>query len=136
MSDFMPTDRELEALKLLWEHGQLTVRAIWKQLSQGDRELAYTTVLSLLQTMEKKGLVKHEGAGKAYVYTAAVGRERTFRTLATRFLDRVFDGAMDEYLVRALESRPPSLEELERLETLIARAKKQARQPRRKGDSQ
>lgn len=132
MAEPTPTARELEALKLLWKHGRATVRALYQALKPAEEELAYTTVLSLLQTMEQKGLVGHESAGKAHLYFARVPREKTYRQLAGNFLDRVFDGAMNEYMVRALESRPASLEELEELERMIATAKGRLRQPRRK----
>ena len=103
--EMTPTDRELEALKVLWRHGEATVRDIFERINEGGEELAYTTVLSLLQVMEQKGLVKHRQSGKAYLYAAEVQRESTFRKLAGGFLEKVFDGAMDEYLVHALESR-------------------------------
>ena len=65
MSDVTPTARELEALKVLWRLRRDTVREIYGELETKDGELAYTTALSLLQTMEQKGLVGHESAGKA-----------------------------------------------------------------------
>src|SRR5215831_7382548 len=134
MADVVPTGRELEALKVLWERGKATVRDIYQALRPQGEELAYTTVLSLLQTMEQKGLVGRELVGKAHAYFPMVRKEATFRTLAGSFLERVFDGAVDQYLVRALESRPPSLKELEELEKMIAEAKRRARQRDRRGD--
>jgi predicted transcriptional regulator len=127
-----PTDRELEALKVLWQQGEATVREIYDCINTGGT-LAYTTVLSLLQTMEQKGLAGHHKQGKTYKYFAKVKRESTFRSLAGGFLNRVFEGAVDEYLVHALQSRRPSLEELERLEELIAEAKTRSKRPREKG---
>ena len=127
MTELVPTDRELEALKILWEQGRATVREIWERLHAQDQRLAYTTVLSLLQVMEQKGLVGHEAAGKAYAYFAQVERDPTFRTLATGFLDKVFDGALDEYLAHALGTRRPSAAELDRLEQMIAAAKRRSR---------
>jgi predicted transcriptional regulator len=126
MPDPQPTDRELEALKVLWERGEATVRDVCDALNSRGAELAYTTVLSLLQVMEQKSLVSHRRDGKAYVYLPRVERDRTFRELAGGFLERVFDGAVDEYLVRALESRRLSSGELDDLEAMIARAKRQA----------
>src|SRR5262249_49845422 len=131
--DTVPTARELEALKVLWERGRATVRDIYQALRPRDGELAYTTALSLLQTMEQKGLVGKEPAGKAHVYYPRVRRDPTFRKLAGSFLDRVFDGAVDEYLVRALESRKPSVEELEELERMIAEAKRRAQERTQRG---
>jgi len=127
MPDVVPTPRELEALKVLWRLGPATVREVYQGLRPRESELAYTTVLSLLQTMEQKGLVGHESAGKAYAYFAKVRRDSVFRKLAGGFLDEVFDGSMGEYVARALQSRKPSVAELEELEAMIAEAKKQAR---------
>src|SRR5215217_7209600 len=129
MSEVLPTGRELEALKVIWARGKATVREVYKELRPKDGELAYTTVLSLLQTMEQKGLVGHEAVGKAYVYHARAGRDSVFRRLAGGFLDEVFDGALGEYVARALQSRRPSLEELNSIERMIAEAK----QGRRRG---
>ena len=129
--EIIPTDRDLEALKVLWRQGEATVREIYEQINAGGT-LAYTTVLSLLQVMEQKGLAGHRKQGKTYQYFAKIERESTYRTLAESFLDRVFEGAVDEYLVHALESRRPSLEELERLEKMIAEAKTRSKRPREK----
>jgi BlaI family transcriptional regulator, penicillinase repressor len=133
MADVTPTARELEALKVLWRRGRATVRELYQELAPRESELAYTTVLSLLQTMEQKDLVGHESAGKAYVYFAKVRRHSIFRKLAGGFLDQVFDGAMGEYVARALQSRKPSIAELEELEKMIAEAKKRARARHEKG---
>jgi BlaI family transcriptional regulator, penicillinase repressor len=132
MAEISPTDRELEALKVLWERdrGRATVRevadAMNAHLAAGESELAYTTVLSLLQVMEQKGLVTHERDGKAYVYLPRVERKSIFRRLAGGFLDKVFDGAVDEYLVHALEAKRLTAEEIEQLEAMLARARERA----------
>jgi BlaI family transcriptional regulator, penicillinase repressor len=133
MADVVPTGRELEALKILWRKESATVREIYQELAPRESELAYTTVLSLLQTMEHKGLVRHESAGRAYTYHANVRRDHTFRKLAGGFLDQVFDGAMGEYVARALQSKNPSMAELEELEQMIAEAKKRAKARGEKG---
>lgn len=126
-----PTERELDLLKILWERQRATVREIYEILHAQDTQLAYTTVLSLLQTMERKQLVRHERHGRAYQYFALVQREKTFQELAGSFLDQVFDGAMDQYLVRAMESRKPSKKELDELEAMIANFKRE-RAPRKR----
>ena len=66
--------REYTILKLLWEHGPLTVREVRQRLADDERDedIPYTTVLSLLQLMEKKGYVDHEADGKTYRYRAKV----------------------------------------------------------------
>jgi BlaI family transcriptional regulator, penicillinase repressor len=129
-----PTDRELEALKVLWNRKEATVREIADAMnSAGGDELAYTTVLSLLQVMEQKGLVDHRRSGKAYVYLPLIERQSTFRHLASSFLEKVFDGAVDEYLVHAIDSKRLSGAELDRLEAMLADARRRPVRPRKGG---
>jgi predicted transcriptional regulator len=124
MGEAQPTERELEALKILWQRGEATVREVCDALNARGANLAYTTVLSLLQVMEQKRLVSHRRDGKAYAYAPRIERSKTFRDLAGGFLDRVFDGAVDQYLVHALESKKLKAGELDELEAMIAEAKK------------
>jgi len=133
-----PTDRELEALKVLWDRGEATVRDLSDAMNatakeRGDDELAYTTVLSLLQVMEQKGLVDHRRAGKAYVYVPCAERKSTISGMARSFLDKVFDGAVDEYLVHALESKRLSAGELDQLDAMLAAARQRSEKRRPKG---
>jgi BlaI family transcriptional regulator, penicillinase repressor len=130
----LPTDRELEALKALWNQGSLTVREIQEHIRQEGAELAYTTVLSLLQVMEQKGLVTHEAEGKTYRYAAVADRNATLTELAQRFVDRVFDGAVDEYLLFGLASRGLTPAEWRRLEDVLNQARRR-RGPNRGGST-
>jgi len=100
-------------------------------MNEGGDKLAYTTVLSLLQVMEQKGLVRHRQIGKAYLYAAEVRRDSTFQKLAGGFLERFLTGdgrisgpcpAIAEY----------ELEELDRLEEMIAAARNQSKRSSRK----
>jgi predicted transcriptional regulator len=138
MPEPSPTARELEALKVLWERGEATIREIADAMNaaakdSGEAEIAYTTVLSLLQVMEQKGLVDHRRDGKAYIYVPRVEQKSTFRQLAGGFLEKVFDGAVVEYLVHALESKRLSDAELDQLEAMLADARKRSAKGR-KGD--
>jgi predicted transcriptional regulator len=133
-----PTDRELEALKVLWERGEATVRDLADAMNanaqkQGGDQLAYTTVLSLLQVMEQKKLVDHRREGKAYVYIPLVEQQSTFRQLAGGFLEKVFDGAVAEYVVHALESKRLSAAELDELDAMLAAARQRTAKHSRKG---
>jgi predicted transcriptional regulator len=129
MAAIIPSDRELEALKILWQEGSASVGDLCVVLKKQGSELAYTTVLSLLQVMEQKGLVGHRQTGKAYAYFARVERDATFRALAQGFLHKVFDGALDEYLVHALRSKTTTAAELDRLSQAITDARTRTRKP-------
>jgi BlaI family penicillinase repressor len=120
-----PTERELQLLKILWDRGEATVREVCTVMAEQGHQLAYTTVLTVLQTMEQKSLVGHNAQGKTYSYFPRVERETTFRSLARGFLDTVFDGALDQYVLHALDAKSLSAGELERLESLLAQARKQ-----------
>ncbi len=123
----MPTPRELEILKVLWELGPSSVRGVHRRLAQLE-DLAYNTVQTLLRIMEEKGLVAHHTEGRTFVYTARYSRDES----TVRFLDRVFDGAADELVQSLLRSERISSDELARMEALIAGARaRKARVPRR-----
>ena len=127
-----PTTRELEILKVLWEHGPCSVRTVHRQLARHE-DLAYNTVQTLLRLMEeKKGLVTHHVEGRTFIYTPCFSRDES----AARFLDRVFDGAADQLMLSLLRSERISSEELDKMQALIeeARGKKASgRSPRRAG---
>jgi predicted transcriptional regulator len=125
MPEIAPTERELQALKVLWRLGEATVRDVCEALNEQGAALAYTTVLSLLQVMEQKRLVGHKADGKVYTYFAKVEREPTLAHLTRGFLNRVFDGAMDEFVLHAIDPNKLSATELARLESIIAQARKE-----------
>ena len=121
-----PTDLELEILKVLWEEGPSTVRAVRETLS-GRRRVGYTTVLKMLQIMTKKGLVVSDRSRRAHVYRPHESRARVVRRLAGDLLDRVFDGSARQLVLHALEhkrARPEELAEIRRLLDEIERKRK------------
>jgi predicted transcriptional regulator len=116
----MVTDRELEILKILWARGQASVREVQEDLVNETGPVAYSTVQTLLNIMEeKKGMVRHVVEGRTFIYIPKKSSERTIRELTRRFVDRVFDGALDRVLVALLDSKPPSAEELARLRAML-----------------
>jgi BlaI family penicillinase repressor len=118
-----PTGRELEILKILWEHGPSSVRTVYRHLldhQPAGRDLAYNTVQTLLRLMESKHLVRSKPEGRAFIYTPLYSREQT----AARFLDRVFDGAASELVASLLDAERIPPEELDRMQALIAEARK------------
>jgi predicted transcriptional regulator len=127
----MVTDRELEILKVLWARGKASVREVQEDLNAGGGPaVAYSTVQTLLNIMEeKKGLVRHVVEGRTFIYTPKKGPDRTIRELTRRFVDRVFDGALDRTMVALLDSKPPSADELARLRQMLDEAERRAGAP-------
>jgi predicted transcriptional regulator len=126
--DITPSDRELDILKALWELGSGSVRDVHQHLSPSV-ELAFTTVQTLLRIMEEKSLVTHRTQGRTFIYTPTHTRQR----VASRFLNKVFDGALDQFVLTILQGKDAAPAELEELERLIARARRD-RQDRRRED--
>jgi BlaI family penicillinase repressor len=116
-----PTARELEILKVLWEHGPRSVSDVHRLLRTGDGKQPHlNTVQTLLRLMETKGLVTHTAEGRTFIYAPLFSREES----AARFLDRVFDGAASQLVLSLLKAEriPPA--ELEQMRQLIGQAKK------------
>jgi predicted transcriptional regulator len=123
----MVTDRELEILKVLWQRGKASVREVQEDLNLASGPVAYSTVQTLLNIMEaKKGLVRHVVEGRTFIYMPKKSPERTIRDLTRRFVDRVFDGALDRVLVALFDTKPPSQDELARLRSMIEEAERRA----------
>jgi predicted transcriptional regulator len=114
-----PTTRELEILKVLWEQGPSSVRTVHCRLARTE-DIAFNTVQTLLRLMEVKGLVQHHTEGRTFVYTPRFSRDES----ASRFLDRVFDGAADQLVLSLLRSERISPDELERMQAMIAEARR------------
>lgn len=119
MIDRNPSGRELEILKVLWELGPASVRQVHERMCP-DGQLAYNTVQTLLRIMDEKGLVRHSLRGRTFIYTPTYTRERE----TSRLLDRMFDGALDQFVVSLLNSKNYSASELKRLERIIAQARR------------
>ena len=123
----MVTDRELEIMKILWARNKASVREVQEDLNRDAGPVAYSTVQTLLNIMEdKKGLVRHVVEGRTFIYFPKKSSERTIRELTRRFVDRVFDGALDRVMVALLDSKPPSAEDLDRLRAMIDEAQRQS----------
>ena len=114
------TDRQFAVLRVLWEHGPLTVRELLDQLPGGDGRTPYTTVLGLLQTMEQAGLVTHEEEGTTYRYRAAQSRQEGTRALLRDFLARFFSGSAEELVLGLVDAEALSPEELREIEAKLA----------------
>lgn len=113
-----PTDAELGILRVLWRRGPSTVRQIHEEMTERSPTV-YTTVLKLLQIMTEKGLVERDESQRAHVYVARLPEEQTLGQLVGDLLDRAFEGSSSRLVMRALESRPATREELAEIRRLL-----------------
>jgi len=111
------TDRELDVMSVLWDVGPATVAEVRERIAD---QLAYTTVLTILRTLEHKGYVSHTEEGRAHRYKPLVKREVAGRTALRRLVDKVFDGSPELLLTQLVSDKNLSDEELRRLRKLLA----------------
>ncbi|MDB4881465.1 MAG: BlaI family transcriptional regulator [Gemmatimonadetes bacterium] len=117
MNDIYFPPRELEVMSILWRLGSATVAEVREAIEEG---LAYTSVLSALQTLEEKGFVRHEPEGRAYRYFPTVGAERAGGSALARIKDAIFHGSTERMFAQFVADRGLSREELERMRRLLA----------------
>ena len=109
--------RELEVMSVLWKRGSATVTEVRDELPE---QLAYTSVLSALQTLEEKGYVRHEAEGRAYRYYPTVKAERAGGSALARIRDAIFQGSAERMFAQIVSDRGLGREELERMRKLLA----------------
>ncbi|HEX6160787.1 MAG TPA: BlaI/MecI/CopY family transcriptional regulator [Thermoanaerobaculia bacterium] len=112
------TDRELDVMAVLWDRGAATVADVRDQLAD---DLAYTTVLTVLRTLEAKGHVGHEVEGRAHLYFPRTVRRDAARQTVDHLIDKVFQGSADLLFARVLSDRQLSAEQLRRIRDDIDR---------------
>jgi len=117
------TQRELDIMSILWRRGGATVAEVRDELSD---DLAYTSVLSALQTLEEKGYVGHEAAGRAYRYRPLVAAEDAGGSALSRVLDKIFHGSAEMLLAQLVSERQIAPDELKRMRKLLQDRLKEA----------
>ncbi len=110
------TDRELDIMAVLWEFGPATVAEVQARLPD---ELAYTTVLTILRTLEEKGHVRHEEEGRAYRYHPLVDRKAAGASALRKLVRKVFAGSPELLLTQLVSERGLSAEQLEQMRKLL-----------------
>ncbi len=119
-----PTPAELEVLKVLWRIGPATVRDVMAELDE-HRPRAYTSVMSLMNVMAEKRLLKRERNGRAYVYHPLWSEEATLGGLVSDLCKRAFEGSTKALVAHLLEQTSPSAEELDEIRRFIEAYRRQ-----------
>ncbi|HVX40191.1 MAG TPA: BlaI/MecI/CopY family transcriptional regulator [Gemmatimonadaceae bacterium] len=120
MSDIYFPPRELAVMSVLWRLGSATVSDVRDALEEGER-LAYTSVLSALQTLEEKGFVRHEPEGRAYRYFPTIEAERAGGSALARVRDAIFNGSAERMFAQMVSDKKLSRKELQKMRELIAK---------------
>lgn len=128
--EITPTDREIEILKVLWDLGEGSVRDVHARIVEATG-LHFNTIQTQLRIMDDKGLVSHRQEGRTFLYKPRHSREQ----MSSRFLHKVFDGALDQLVLSMLSAERVDAAELKELAELIDNVRKQKKsRSRKKGE--
>jgi BlaI family transcriptional regulator, penicillinase repressor len=113
------TDRELDIMTILWDHGPSTASEMRDALGARGLDLAYNTVLTLLRILEDKGHVDHKEENRAHRFRALVKRDEASASALSRTLDRLFGGSAEALVTQLVQRRGLSNEDLTRLRQIV-----------------
>jgi BlaI family transcriptional regulator, penicillinase repressor len=110
------TPLELEIMKVLWETGAANVQTVQQRL---ERELAYTTVQTMLNILHRKGKVKRALRDRAYFYKPAVSRSQVVKQSVNDLVEHLFGGSVENLVMSLVETKHLTPEKLTRLNKLL-----------------
>jgi predicted transcriptional regulator len=114
------TDVELEMMNIIWRIGPCSVARVQEQLMPG-RELAYTSVSTMVRILEQKGYVTSRKEGRGHLYQAAVSKEEYQEMSLQQLVSNVFGGMPSMLVQRLFESETLSPADLAQIKTLLRR---------------
>ncbi len=117
-----PSDLEMQVLAVLWEKGPSTAREVLEAMPDGKKR-AYTTILSVMQVMEKKGLLTHTNKGTAHVYRPKVSQRSVVQPFMRKVVKEVFGGRPAAVMQALLDESLISDEDVAEMERLLAKAR-------------
>lgn len=132
MKTVKPSDLEMQILSVLWNRGASTAREMLEAMPDGKKR-AYTSILSVMQVMEKKGLLKHRNRGVAHVYSPAVSKRNIIQPFMRKVLNEVFAGRPSAMMQALLTETAVSDRELAQIHKLLQKANTAKRSTAKKG---
>ena len=117
------TPLELEIMNVLWETGPANVQTVQSCIK--GRELAYTTVQTMLNILHRKGKVRRQLKDRAYVYRPVLSRQKAISQAVGDMLDRFFGGSADSLVLNLVEARRLTPGKLAQIQKLVARTKEE-----------
>lgn len=126
------TPLELEIMNVLWASGEANVQTVQAAL---PRELAYTTVQTMLNILARKGRVRRSKRDRAFFYKPAVSRSQVAQKALRDMVQRLFGGSPENLVMSLLESRELTPEKLQRLRRMVSEAQQKEDPEERHGKS-
>ena len=110
------TDREADVMQVLWDHGPSVVAEVRERLAD---PLAYTTVLTVLRTLEAKGFITHEEEGRGYRYLATVKQQTARKSALQHLTDKLFNGSTELLFAHLVSDKKLKPEQIKRMRQLL-----------------
>lgn len=118
------TERELELMHTFWEHGESTVAQARNELSQAGRELAYTTVATLVRILTEKEFLQQTNQQRPFRYRPVRSFEEVSGSLLGEMVQRVFGGSREAMLMRLVEQKKLTAKERDLLKEILREKKR------------
>ena len=115
------TGLQLSILEVLWDRGEATTQDVWEHLTR-DRQLALTTVATLMSRLERKRVLTHRREGRQYVYRATVSRGEVRRSKVRELTESLFGGDAAALLSHLVKAEHVDADELRRMRELLDEA--------------
>jgi BlaI family transcriptional regulator, penicillinase repressor len=112
------TKQELEIMKIVWNRKNATVRDVYEALRE-QRQIAYTTVMTMMKILERKKFLKKTQQDRAFVYQPVRPKEQVIRTMVQDFVTRVFDGSAEPLLMHLVKDRHLSEKDVREITRMI-----------------
>ena len=120
--DISFTDREADVMQILWDNGPSVVSEVRARLQD---ELAYTTVLTVLRTLETKGYVGHEEEGRGHRYHAVIEQQAARKSALQHLTSKLFKGSAELLFAHLVSDRKLSADDIARMRELLANSDKE-----------
>ena len=118
------TERELEVMHVFWHRDESTVAEVRERLTESGRDLAYTTVATLVRILTEKGFLEQTNQERPFVYRPVRTFDEVSRSLLGDMVERVFRGSREQLLVRLLDERTLTPEERSVLESVMEKERR------------
>ena len=134
MKKVMPSDLEMQILSVLWDNGPSTAREVLVNMPDGKKR-AYTSILSVMQVMEKKGFLRHSNRGIAHVYRPVGSRDKIIKPFMRKVVKEIFAGRKADMIQALISETSVSDDELAEIRAVLDNASGSNRGTGKKGKS-
>jgi len=112
------SELQISILDILWEHGELSVNEV-QELLKEKRDLAATTVATILKRLEKRNIVSYKKIGRRFIYSANIAKNEVTKSSVSSVVKNLFKGNKAALVSHLLQDEELSLDELEQIQKLI-----------------